>query len=140
LKGLILPIFVDTGAWYALLDKNDSDHTAAVKFKDSLTHSLITTNYVADEIITLTKNRLGYGVAVEIGEKLWNELIATLVRVTSQDEKKAWEILVKHRDKGFSFTDCTSFAVMDRLGIIEAFAFDEHFDQYNGLIRLPQDQ
>jgi predicted nucleic acid-binding protein len=139
LKGLTLPIFVDTGAWYALLDKNDSDHIAAVEFKESLTHSLVTTNYVADEIITLAKARLGHDIAVEIGEKLWNESIATLVRVTSQDEKRAWEIFVKHRDKGFSFTDCSSFAVMERLGIIEAFAFDEHFGQYDNLIRLPQD-
>jgi len=51
LKGLSLPIFVDTSAWYALLDKTDSDHASAVKFKESLTHSLVTTNYVADEII-----------------------------------------------------------------------------------------
>ena len=25
-------IFVDTGAWYALLDKSDANHHAAVKF------------------------------------------------------------------------------------------------------------
>lgn len=134
-----MPIFVDTSAWYALLDKTDSDHASAVKFKESLTHSLVTTNYVADEIITLAKNHLGYRIAVEIGEKLWSGSIATLIRVTSHDEKKAWEIFVKHRDKGFSFTDCTSFSVMERLGIIEAFAFDEHFNQYGNFIRLPQD-
>ncbi len=134
-----MPIFVDTSAWYALFDKNDSDHASAVKFKESLTHSLVTTNYVADEIITLVKNRLNHMIAVEIGGKLWNESISTLIRVTVQDEKRAWEIFVKHRDKGFSFTDCTSFAVMERLGITEAFAFDEHFEQYDDLIRLPQD-
>ena len=134
-----MPIFVDTSAWYALVDKNDSDHSSAVKFKESLTHSLATTNYIADETITLVINRLSHSIAVDIGEKLWKESISTLIRVTSQDEKKAWEIFVKHRDKGFSFTDCTSFAVMDRLGIIEAFAFDEHFEQYGNLIRLPQD-
>jgi len=133
-----LPIFVDTGAWYALLDKTDSCHVSAVKFKESLNHSIVTTNYVADEIITLTKARLGYMNAVEIGNKLWNETIATLIRVTPSDEKKAWDIFVKYRDKGFSFTDCTSFAVMERLGITEAFAFDEHFDQYTNIIRLPK--
>ncbi len=94
-------------------------------------------NYLSNS--PLAKARLGHDIAVEIGEKLWNESIATLVRVTSQDEKRAWEIFVKHRDKGFSFTDCSSFAVMERLGIIEAFAFDEHFGQYDNLIRLPQD-
>ncbi len=96
-----MPIFVDTSAWYALFDKNDADHASAVKFKESLTHSLVTTNYVADEIITLVKNRLNNRIAVEIGGKLWNESIATLIRVTVQDEKRAWEIFVKYRDKGF---------------------------------------
>ncbi len=134
-----MPIFVDTSAWYALFDKNDSDHASAVKFKESLTHSLVTTNYVVDETITLVKNRLSHKIAVEVGIKLWKEAIATLIRVTSSDEKKAWEIFVKYRDKGFSFTDCTSFAVMERLGIAEAFAFDEHFDQYDNLIGLPKD-
>ncbi len=134
-----MPIFVDTSAWYALFDKNDSDHASAVKFKESLTHSLVTTNYVVDETITLVKNRLSHKIAVEVGIKLWKEAIATLIRVTSSDEKKAWEIFVKYHDKGFSFTDCTSFAVMERLGIAEAFAFDEHFDQYDNLIGLPKD-
>ncbi|VVB52637.1 tRNA(fMet)-specific endonuclease VapC [uncultured archaeon] len=133
-----MPIFVDTSAWYALLDKTDSDHESAVKFKDSLNHSMTTTNYVADEIITLVKARLGYSNAVEIGRKLWNETITTLIRVSSSDEEKAWEIFVKYRDKGFSFTDCTSFAVMERFGITEAFAFDEHFDQYEKIIRFPK--
>ena len=133
-----MPIFVDTSAWYALLDKTDSDHVSAVEFNKSLNHSKVTTNYVADEIITLTKARLGYRNAVEIGKKLWNETIATLIRVTPSDEKKAMEIFVNYHDKGFSFTDCTSFAVMERFGIIEAFAFDEHFDQYDNVIRLPK--
>lgn len=32
--------------------------------------------------------------------------------------------------KEFSFTDCTTFAVMERLKIPAAFTFDEHFRQY----------
>ena len=129
-------IFVDTSAWYALLDKTDSFHSEAVKLFQSLTHPIITTNFVADEIITLSKNRLSHDVAVNIGQKLWNEKVSTLVRVTSIDEEKAWEIFVKYQDKGFSFTDCTSFAVMERLGIKEVLAFDDHFSQYNDFIVL----
>jgi predicted nucleic acid-binding protein len=130
-------IFVDTGAWYALLDKSDANHHVAVKFKDSLVHPLVTSNYIADEVITLVRNRLGHKVAVEIGQKLWDESIANLIHVTPQDEKKAWEIFVKYHDKTFSFTDCTSFALMGRIGITEAFAFDEHFMQYGNFIVLP---
>ncbi len=130
-------IFVDTGAWYALLDKSDANHHAAVKFKDSIVHPLVTSNYIADEVITLVRKRLGYKVAVEIGQKLWGESITNLIRVTLQDEKKAWEIFVGYYDKSFSFTDCTSFALMERLGITEVFAFDEHFAQYGSFIVLP---
>ena len=133
-------IFVDTSAWYALLDKTDSFHASATTSYKSITHPLVTTNYVADEIITLTKNRLGYKTSVEIGQKLWNEEVAILIHVTSNDEKKAWEIFVQYLDKGFSFTDCTSFVVMERLEIIESFAFDDHFSQYNDFIVLPSIQ
>ena len=130
-------IFVDTGAWYALLDKSDANHRVAVKFYDSLVHPLVTSNYIADEVITLVRNRLGYKVAVEIGQKLWDESIANLIRVMPGDEKKAWEIFVGYQDKIFSFTDCTSFALMERMGIMEVFAFDEHFTQYGNFIVLP---
>ena len=132
-------ILVDTGARYALLDKSDANHLAAVKFYGSLAHPLVTSNYIADEVITLTRNRLGHNVAVEIGQKLWDESIATLIRVMPQDEKKAWEIFVKYYDKTFSFTDCTSFALMERIGITEVFAFDEHFTQYGSFIVSPPD-
>ncbi|MEA1869724.1 MAG: PIN domain-containing protein [Euryarchaeota archaeon] len=93
-------MFVDTGAWYALLDRDDANHHA-VKFKDSLVRPLVTSNYVVDEVITLTRNRLGPKVAVEIGQKLWRESIANLIYMTPQDEKRAWEIFVKYRDKAF---------------------------------------
>jgi len=59
---------------------------------------LVTSNYIADEVITLARIRLGYKVAVEIGQKLWSESIANLIRVMPEDEKKAWEIFVKYRD------------------------------------------
>ena len=35
--------------------------------------------------------------------------------------------LARHRDKDYSFVDCLSFVVMERLGIRKAFAVDGHF-------------
>ncbi|HED04153.1 MAG TPA: hypothetical protein ENI60_05240 [Candidatus Fraserbacteria bacterium] len=45
-----------------------------------------------------------------------------VVSVTVEDREAAWEIFKK-----FSFTDCTSFAVMKRLGLQRALAVDRHF-------------
>jgi predicted nucleic acid-binding protein len=50
--------------------------------------------------------------------------------VTANDERKAREIIERYQDKSFSYTDATSFALMERLGLKNAFAFDSHFRQY----------
>ncbi len=120
-------LFVDTGAWYALTDKNDPDHRQAVQFLKNNTFPLVTTNFVFDEIITLLRNRLGWNIAKDFGQNLKHSSLANIVSVKDEDEETAWEIFLKYKDKDFSYTDCTSFAVMQRLKIDTAFSFDSHF-------------
>ena len=50
--------------------------------------------------------------------------------VTEPLEKAVWKIFEKHEDKKFSFTDCTSFALILAEAIRNAFAFDQHFAEY----------
>jgi uncharacterized protein len=52
------------------------------------------------------------------------------VRITPEDEARAEEILRRYDDKKFSYTDATSFVVMERLGIEAAFTFDGNFTEY----------
>lgn len=40
-------------------------------------------------------------------------------------------------DKQWSFTDCTSRVVMERLGIQKVFAFDDHFRQFGTVTVVP---
>jgi predicted nucleic acid-binding protein len=49
--------------------------------------------------------------------------------VTPEIFEEAWAYFNKHKDKGYSFTDCVSFAVMDELNIKNALTFDKHFRQ-----------
>ena len=49
------PIFTDTSAWYAYIDKSDTEHAAAVKLVKNLDRPLITSNYIFDEVLTLVK-------------------------------------------------------------------------------------
>ena len=129
-------IFVDTSAWYAIIDKNDRDHKAAVKKVRILDRPLLTSNYILDEILTLLKTRLGPSIAIPFGQKLWDQEVSALVRITEEDEEKAWGMFRQYEDKGFSFTDCTSFALMERLDINTVFAFDDHFVQYGKFVIL----
>jgi hypothetical protein len=129
-------VFVDTSAWYALVDKGDGDHTSAVNSARNLTRPLITTNYIFDETLTLIKAKLGPRIAINFGRKLWNQELAIWIRVLKKDEQKAWDLFAQYDDKGFSFTDCTSFAVMERMRNDTAFAFDDHYAQYGKFLLI----
>ena len=127
-------IFVDTSFFYAYAD--DPHHSEAVKFLKNSPAPLVTTNFVFDELVTILRYNFGHHVAVLYGESLRKSRLVTIVRVTPEDEDSAWEIFSRFSDQKFSFTDCTSFALMRRLGITEAAAFDIHFD-VAGFLRLP---
>ncbi len=130
-------ILVDTSAYYALKDKDDAFHVDALQFVEANTYPMVTTNLIVIETLNLVKHRLGYQHAVEIGKRMFDHKIINVIKITDEDITKAWKIFQQYDDKGFSFTDCTSFAVMERLKISSAFAFDEHFRQYGKFIVHP---
>jgi uncharacterized protein len=53
-----------------------------------------------------------------------------VLTVDPVDLESAWHIVHAFPDQAFSFVDCTTFALMERVGIEEAFAFDAHFLVY----------
>ena len=63
-------IVVDTGAWFASVVPNDSDHRAASLWLSTNNLPLITTDYVIDEMITLLKMRGEIRRALMLGERL----------------------------------------------------------------------
>jgi uncharacterized protein len=130
-------IFVDTGAWAAFFLPGDRDHTAAADWLESNEDMLVTSEYVVNELLTLLKRRHGLQAAIQAGEAMWSETMSTLVYLEAADIAEAWRIFQRYADKAWSFTDCASYAVMRRLGISVAFAFDRHFSQMPGIRRVP---
>ncbi|HSD10610.1 MAG TPA: PIN domain-containing protein [Candidatus Binatia bacterium] len=122
-------IFVDTSAIYALLDRSDRNHRAAATILEALTvrrAQPLVTNFVVAETHGLLVARLGPDIARRwLFGNVW-----AVERVMVKDEDHAREILRGYEDKRFSYTDATSFAVMERLRLTEAFSFDRHFAQY----------
>lgn len=125
------PIFVDTSAFKALFDFGDEFHNKAATTLDRLEEGkahFVTSNFILDETYTLLRAYLGKTAAIQFRKDLISALgIVDIVRVTINDERKAWEYFVKLPGRGVSYTDCTSFALMKRLGIKRAFAFDRDF-------------
>jgi predicted nucleic acid-binding protein len=122
-------VLVDTSAVYALLDRTDANHAAAREALDELKRRRgepLLTNFIVAESHALALSRLN----AEIARRWVLTNVWPIERITEEDESKALAILQRYVDKTFSYTDACSFAVMERLRLKTALAFDPHFRQY----------
>lgn len=131
-------VFVDTSAYVALMRAADGQHQQARHIMDRIVGAqsrLFITNFVIAEIHAFLVTRSGVPLATRFIQEVDRSTI-NAIRVGAEDEERAKDIIVQYNDKDFSYTDATSFAVMDRLDIQHAFSFDHHFRQF-GFILLP---
>jgi uncharacterized protein len=131
-------ILADTAGWMACADAADPAHQAAIKFRDVWLEQgglFVTTDYVVDETLTLIRFRLGHDAA----EAWWRQVDGSArirwEQITPARAEKARSLFFRYQDKDFSFTDCTSFAVMRELKLREAFTTDHHFAQMGFTLR-----
>ena len=98
--------------------------------------SFLTTDYVLDEAVTLTRFAHSHRKAVELAEAT---LASKFMRIVYSDEdlfSDGMSIFKQHSDKEWSLTDCVSFATMRKYGLRTAFTFDAHFKQF-GFATIP---
>jgi predicted nucleic acid-binding protein len=120
-----MSLFVDTSAWYAAADSSDAANRRA-KTILAAGEPLVTTDHVLLETWTLLRHRIGRRAA----DRFWEALrhgVAMVEPVGAADLEAAWLISAAWRDQDFSIVDCTSFAVMRRLGIERAATLDHDF-------------
>ncbi len=133
-------IFVDTGAWKALKDPDDQHHEEATAFHRELAKgghgALVTSDYVLDEALTLLNVSIGPKYAMSLLDEVLSGTSVHLVWVNEELFRGAALRFKAGGERGWSFTDCTSFELMHRLGLKDAFAFDKHFAEA-GYNRLP---
>jgi predicted nucleic acid-binding protein len=130
-------IFVDTGAWYADFVSDDPDHKAARTFLKENRERLVTTDHVIGETITLLRMRGRRARALHALKRLLSESSARVEWVKEADIREAFSVFQKFSDKEWSFTDCVSRVVMERLGLNKAFSFDHHFRQFGTVEVVP---
>jgi predicted nucleic acid-binding protein len=132
-------VFVDTSAFVALRNGAEAEHArarAALSELISERVALFTSNHVFAETYTALMVRVGRAEAIEWGRRFRASDAIELVRLDQQLEDDAWAMLESHSDKRWSYVDASSFALIEREGNGEAFAFDADFAQ-RGLRVLP---
>ena len=130
--------FVDTSAWYAALVPGDQHHHRANAWLKAYPGRLLTTDYVIDETLTLLRSRGQGDTALDWGATMFGPNSPSAVRfLTPADIADAWDLFRQFVDKDWSFTDCTSKAIIEALGIATAFSFDHHFRQFGTVAVVP---
>lgn len=119
--------FVDTGFWFALQVGSDERSPAAQKLWQEDGEPLVTSNLVIGETWTLLRRRVHHEAAVLFLGLIDQSPRASTLRVDADVEDEAWRWLRRHDERVYSFVDATSFALMRRLRIREALAFDGDF-------------
>jgi predicted nucleic acid-binding protein len=119
--------FVDTSFWVALRFARDSRHPQAAALWAAGPGALVTTSLVLGETWTFLARRVGHRRAVEFYEAARKLPNLSVRHVEEETEAEAWRWLRRHDERTYSFVDATSFAVMRRLRIREALAFDGDF-------------
>ena len=128
--------FVDTSFLVARFSRKDRNHRLASAFVQSQQEPgadflrLVLSDYVFDETITTLRFQSGrHDVAAAAGRAILDSKGFDRVSVEPPVFEAAWSVFLDRADKPWSFTDCTSFVLMENLGIRKALAFDANFRQ-----------
>jgi len=121
-------IFVDSSFWIAEFLPRDGHHPDATTTARAVaSERLATSTLVLGETWTYLRRRAGYALTVKWLDHVLGRDVVRVVRVDEPLEEEAWAWLRVHDERPYSFVDATSFAVMRKLRIREALAFDGDF-------------
>jgi len=126
----VVPLFVDTSAWYPLVVRSHPDHA---RLRDTLRSHIehrgrvVTSNLVVAESHALIMRRAGIATGqrfLQLVRAAPNEVVTS----TPAHESAAidhW--LARFADQPFSLVDAVSFSIMAERGITSALTLDRHF-------------
>lgn len=126
-------VYVDTGAWIALLDGADRLHPRALATYEALLDEgarLVTSSDVIDESATRLRYDAGLEAALAFRDAVAQAEKSRLLRVLPVDaavQQKAYSLWERHSQLVLSLTDATSAILARSLSIKTVFGFDADF-------------
>lgn len=134
-----MSVFVDTSALLAHLDADQPRHADVIDAWDRTVaedRRLFTSNYVLVESFAVVQRRLGLDAARALAD-----VLVPMLRplwIDAELHAAAVAALFAASRRKLSFVDCTSFELMRRYGITDAFALDDDFARQGfGLLPSP---
>lgn len=123
-------MFVDTSGFFAQLVQRDDRHKQAVRILKQAAarrQVLVTTDHVLDETATLLKARGHKHLIARWFDAVTRSSVYRVEWTDSARFDRVRTFFLKHADQPWSFTDCSSFCVMEELRLHDALTKDRHF-------------
>lgn len=122
-------IFVDTYYFLAILNPKDSGHARSRDASKNRAGLLRTSHWVLAEVGDALSRPLDRLKFLTLLDAIDQDPSFGVVSADDELFHQSIEFFRDRPDKEWTFTDCTSFVVMENLGIREALTADVHFEQ-----------
>lgn len=122
-------VFADSFFFLALLNKRDARHAKASEFALSITHPIVTTQWVLVEVADAFCHPRNRGLFSELISYTDMDNRIEIVPANPPLFDRGAQLYLDRPDKAWSLTDCISFVVMQDRSITEALTGDHHFSQ-----------
>jgi uncharacterized protein len=135
----VKPIFVDTGAFVAMVNPGDQFQKAAEEVWMELAmgmRPLISSDHVLDEVATAICRSQSPARAAQWVRLQWGAGLVRWIQPREEDLVLSADWLEKYSDQRINFTDALSFVLMSREKTEEVFTFDRHFT-LAGFLAIP---
>ncbi len=132
-------IYVDTSGFIALASTKDRNHAASEEFlRSSLEegHRFVAGKNVLIEYVDGLTKRATKKEAIRQLDSILSSRFLLIEEVREEDWSLGLDYFRRYYDKAIDLTDSLSFAIMERLKIDSAFAFDRDFEVH-GFVVLP---
>ncbi|MDS0261659.1 PIN domain-containing protein [Haloarcula sp. S1CR25-12] len=132
-----MSVFVDTGVFYAHHDTDASRHAVGMDALNTVLKSpeygyVLTSDYVYDEVVTLTHRRTGdIAAGIEVGRRIRGEGYPDAIEVLHGSRQQFADAVTVHQeyaDHRLSFTDAMTVTLVDYHDIDTVLSFDDDFD------------
>ena len=130
-------IFLDSSFLISVYCEVEENHAKSMEVLVGIAktgETLVLTDHVLGEVVTLIKSRYGSQKAFEAGTKIFSKQRVEMLLPSREEVEQALNLVLKYEK--FSFCDALSIAVMDGKGIRKIASFDSDFDAIKTIERI----
>ena len=131
-------VFADTFYFLALVNSKDKAHKKCFAYSSASDRPIVTTAWVVLELGDAMRRGRDREVFLRLLRDLRIDPDTTVVPVDQGLLERAIALFGERADKDWSLTDCTSFVVMQDIGLTEALTADRHFEQAGFVVLLAE--